>query len=228
MILVRGSRKEVERNQMDSILDTIKEYLGISLTMSGYDSLLISKINQTLFELCAIGIGPQEAFTISGSLETWDDFLPGSPNTDGIQRHICLSVARTFNPLSVTIPLSNPDSILGTIKKLLGVTDDGFDQDLITNINSAFMQLYVLGVRPEGMYSIIGSVETWADFFSGITPLASAKTFTYLKTRLIFDPPQHGPTLESFERQISQLEYALRLEAESGLYVQEEVVDEET
>ena len=48
------------------------------------------------------------------------------------------------------------DSILDTIKKMLGIPteDTAFDTDILVGINSAFMVLNQLGVGPEEIYSI--------------------------------------------------------------------------
>ena len=48
------------------------------------------------------------------------------------------------------------DSILTSIKKLLGITEDyeHFDEDLIMHINSVFMILSQLGVGPASGFSI--------------------------------------------------------------------------
>ena len=55
------------------------------------------------------------------------------------------------------------DSILDTIKKLLGIptTDLAFDEDVKVHINSAFMVLHQLGVGPElAPYSIEDNTPT--------------------------------------------------------------------
>ena len=48
------------------------------------------------------------------------------------------------------------DSILDTIKKMLGVDSsyDAFDIDIITHINSVFMNLFQIGVGPITPFSI--------------------------------------------------------------------------
>ena len=60
------------------------------------------------------------------------------------------------------------DSILTSIKKLLGITEeyDTFDNDLITHINSVFMILNQMGVGPKEGFKITADSETWEDFIS--------------------------------------------------------------
>ena len=111
------------------------------------------------------------------------------------------------------------DSILTSVKKMLGITEEyeHFDPDLIMHINSVFMILYQLGVGPSKVFSINGDGETWADFIEGDgEPLNLVRSYMYLKVRLLFDPPQAGPAIESINRMIGEFEWRLKSEAELG------------
>lgn len=109
------------------------------------------------------------------------------------------------------------DSILTSIKKLLGIAEDytHFDNDIIIHINSVFMALTQLGVGPsEGFYIEDKSTE-WSEYISDPTKLQAVKTYMYLKVRLVFDPSSVGSsTLASYERQIAELEWRLNVDAE--------------
>ena len=105
------------------------------------------------------------------------------------------------------------DSILTSIKKLLGVAEDYtlFDPDIVIHINTAFMNLLQLGVGPEEGFSINGSEAEWSDFMGTRADIEAIKSYIYLKVRLIFDPPQTGYLIEAINKQI--LEYEWRLAA---------------
>ena len=47
--------------------------------------------------------------------------------------------------------------------------------------------------------------------------LDSVKTYVYLKVKLVFDPPLNSSLMDSFERQIKELEWRLNVEVESNL-----------
>lgn len=98
------------------------------------------------------------------------------------------------------------ESILETIKKLIGpsASYDIFDTDLIAHINSVFFILYQLGVGDEP-FTITGSDETWDDFHAD-TDLESVKTYIYLKTRMIFDPPTNSALISAINEQIKEFE----------------------
>lgn len=101
------------------------------------------------------------------------------------------------------------DSILITIKKLLGIDPDyhDFDMDVIMCINTALMAAHQIGVGKE--FSITGETETWNDFLDGQTNIEAIRTYIYLKVRLMFDPPTSGTVMEAYNAQIKEYEYRL-------------------
>lgn len=109
------------------------------------------------------------------------------------------------------------DSILGSIRKMIGGVEGDespFDQDLIININSVFTIVNQLGVGPKNAFSISSEDDTWSDFFDDNKVINLVKTYVYLKTKLIFDPPTTGVLHEAMERQIKEFEWRLKVEAE--------------
>lgn len=108
------------------------------------------------------------------------------------------------------------DSILTSIKKLLGITEEyeQFDADLIMHINSALMVLTQLGVGPEAGFSIKDDSAIWADFISNDVTLEAVKSYVYLRVKLLFDPPLSSAVIESINRQISEYEWRLNVSAE--------------
>lgn len=110
-----------------------------------------------------------------------------------------------------------PESILKTIRKMIGPAEDYsyFDTDLIININSAFSRLCQLGVGPEEPFKITGEDETWDDFMmDGYQE--EIKTYVYLKTKLIFDPPANGGVVNLYKEEIDKLEWLLKEVARDG------------
>lgn len=106
------------------------------------------------------------------------------------------------------------DSILKTIKKLLGISDEEthFDTDIIMHINSVFSILHQLGVGPDESFSIQDDTATWDDFIEDDNNFNDVRTYIYLKVRLLFDPPSSSSVMSAMERQISELEWRLNVE----------------
>lgn len=105
------------------------------------------------------------------------------------------------------------DSILTSIKKLLGIAEEyeHFDSDIIVFINSAFSVLTQLGVGPEEGFRIEDASKTWSEFLYDDSRLEFVKTFVHLKVKLGFDPPQSSAAIEAINRQISELEWRINV-----------------
>jgi hypothetical protein len=111
------------------------------------------------------------------------------------------------------------DSILTSIKKLLGITelDKTFDADIIMHINSVFADLAQMGVGPSNGFAIRDDSAIWDDFISDDLLLQSVKSYMNLRVKILFDPNSVGSsTLASYERQITQWEWRLNVAAETN------------
>lgn len=117
------------------------------------------------------------------------------------------------------------DSILTSIKKLLGIAEDyeHFDQDLIIHINSVLSVLTQLGVGPSEGFSIEDENATWNDFIPEDKRLSSIRSYVYMKVKLLFDPPLSSSVMESMNRMVSEFEWRLNVAAEPTQSNKEEV-----
>lgn len=108
------------------------------------------------------------------------------------------------------------ESILTSIKKLLGITEEyeHFDADIIMHINSVFMILNQLGVGPPDGFFIEDSSATWDDYIPDGTNLQPVKSYMYAKVRLLFDPPLSSAVMEAMKQMIAELEWRLNVQAE--------------
>lgn len=110
------------------------------------------------------------------------------------------------------------ESILTSIKKLLGIPEDyeQFDAEIIIHINSVFSILTQIGVGPDSGYKIVGKEETWDDFLSGRIDIEDVKTYVYLKVRLAFDPPINASVVDAIKNQISEYEWRINVAVDAG------------
>lgn len=118
------------------------------------------------------------------------------------------------------------ESILTSIKKLLGITeaDKNFDTDIVIHINTVLSDLTLLGVGPSEGFSIENEYSVWNDFIPEATAkkLNNVKTYMYLRVKLLFDPPTISTVLSAMERQADKLEWKLNVAAESNESIGEE------
>ena len=110
------------------------------------------------------------------------------------------------------------ESILNSIKKLLGIAEDYdyFDSDIIMHINSVFATLTQLGVGPEDGFSIDDESEKWEDFLPEERMLHSVKSYMFMKVKLMFDPPLSSAVIECTKEQIKELEWRLQVAVDSA------------
>jgi hypothetical protein len=108
------------------------------------------------------------------------------------------------------------NSILNSTKEILGLAADytPFDLAVITHINSAFSTLAQLGVGPEEGYAIEDATAVWADLGLPQNQLSMARTYIFLKVRMLFDVPATSFMIDAMERQISEHEWRLAQAAE--------------
>lgn len=114
------------------------------------------------------------------------------------------------------------DSILVSIRKKIGgyvEGDSNFEEDLVTNINTALSILTQLGVGPADGFCITGEDETWDDLLgphSKPAKLHMVKDFVFLQTKMIFDPPTIGGVINAYQQQLDMLTWRLNVAVDPG------------
>lgn len=109
------------------------------------------------------------------------------------------------------------DSILTSIKKLLGITEEctDFDSDIIMHINSVFMILNQLGIGPSEGFRIEDKSSDWDEFIDDAECLDAVKSYMHLKVKLLFDPPLNSSVMAATNQMINELEWRLNVQAET-------------
>ena len=111
------------------------------------------------------------------------------------------------------------ESILDTTKKSLGIdpTDDSFDPDIIPLINTTIFTLSQMGIGTSNVFTVTSKEDKWSDFLTNSTiNLEAAKSYIYLKTKLIFDPPSNSTVIENINTTLKELEWRMMLAVETN------------
>lgn len=111
------------------------------------------------------------------------------------------------------------DSILNTIKKLLGIDseDDSFDIDVMVIINSIIPTLSQMGIGPQNGFIVTTSDNKWQEYIGdSAINIEGVKTYLYLKTKLIFDPPTNSTVIEALNNNLKELEWRMMLSVETN------------
>jgi hypothetical protein len=110
-------------------------------------------------------------------------------------------------------------SILNAIKKLLGidVEDDSFDEDIKININTSILSLSQMGIGSPNGFIVTSADQKWDNYIPDKTiNLEGVKTYIYLKTKLIFDPPASQTIIQAIESTLKELEFRMMLAVETN------------
>jgi hypothetical protein len=112
---------------------------------------------------------------------------------------------------------SNPESILDSVKKLLGFESEyeAFDLDITMFINATFGSLLQLGVGPDSGFVISDNTTLWSQYTTQLSYLGMVKTYIFMSCRLAFDPPQTSFGIDAFKNQISELGWRINVAAET-------------
>lgn len=111
------------------------------------------------------------------------------------------------------------DSILNTVKKLIGGIDANytqFDEDLVVNINSTLLTLRQLGVPIPSGFIVTGSEETWDDLGGLHYDIESLQLYIALKAKIVFDPPASSFVMEAYKEQIKEMEWRINVEVDTA------------
>lgn len=107
------------------------------------------------------------------------------------------------------------DSILSSVKKLIGISeeDESFDLDIMFNINAASSTLFQLGVL-KNPYTVTSKEDTYSDLIPGGTEdiINQVKMYYVYKTKLGFDSSTLTSTvIQVLEKMINEAEYRLMI-----------------
>lgn len=83
---------------MESILTSIKSFVGVTGEYGHFDPQLIMHINSVFMDLNQMGVGPDEYFTIEDETSVWTDFLPAGINLEAVKSYMGIRVRLLFDP----------------------------------------------------------------------------------------------------------------------------------
>jgi len=99
----------------ESILNTIKQMLGILIVDTAFDTDIIVNINSAFMTLQQLGVGLEEVFSIEDDSVLWGDFLEDPTMYSAVKTYIYLQVKLVFDPPGTSFHLN---AIENQIKEL--------------------------------------------------------------------------------------------------------------
>ena len=117
------------------------------------------------------------------------------------------------------MPVSINDSILTSTTKLLNLAEEyeHFDLDIMIHINTFLTRLNQIGVGVSN-FAITDKTATWHDFLGDDeVKFQQARDYVFIRTKLIFDPPQSGAANDAMKETMRELEWLLCVDADPDL-----------
>ena len=109
----------------DSILLTIRKLIGPGGDHEFFDQDYIIHINTALMVLRQLGVGPKNGFAITGSTETWADFLGSKVGfLEAVKTYVFLKVKKVFDPPASGTMAEAMNSMISELEWRLNVAVD--------------------------------------------------------------------------------------------------------
>jgi hypothetical protein len=102
----------MEEMNMDNILETVKQHLGVIEDYEPFNVQIIDHINSAFFVLNQLGVGPETPFVITDGSEVWADFFGDGPVIEAVKTYVAKKVQVMFDaPTQSYLLQSMNDSI---------------------------------------------------------------------------------------------------------------------
>lgn len=127
--------------------------------------------------------------------------------------------------------ITTENSILNSIKKLLGIEPDyvQFDLDIITHINAALTTLWQLGSVETESILITNKDDSYETVFGEDKELITlVKPYLLYRVRLAFDPPSSSAVMECMKELLRETEWRISVYLDAREESEDEKHDENT
>lgn len=96
----------------DSILNTIKKLLGVSLEDTAFDMDVLTLINATMSKLTQVGVGPEDPILVVDKDTVWSSLTVNQTILSLCQQYIYMSVRSVFDPPGTSYHLTSAKEIM--------------------------------------------------------------------------------------------------------------------
>lgn len=113
----------------DSILISVKKYLGIADEDHGFDLDILMSINSVFGILTQLGVGPKGGYTISDESAKWSDYLQDNKYLEMVKTYMYLKVRMIFDtPTSGSMNSAHEQLIQELEWRINVMVDPGFEE----------------------------------------------------------------------------------------------------
>lgn len=108
----------------DSILDSVKKDLGITVEYTHFDPDIIMGINSAFSVLTQLGVGPDNGFYIRDRSAVWTDFIPDDARLEMVKTYTAKKTKQFFDPPQTGPMASALDQVLKELEWRINVAVD--------------------------------------------------------------------------------------------------------
>lgn len=109
----------------ESILNTIKQMVGVEQDYDAFDMDLVVDINSAFYSLRQLGVGPTEGFTISDDVAKWNDFVEDKSLLGLVKTYVYSKVRMLFDPPTNSFLTSSIEKQISEYEWRLNVAGEG-------------------------------------------------------------------------------------------------------
>ena len=120
---------------MESILNSIKKFIGLSDAYTAFDPDLIILINSEFSTLHQVGVGTSSAFKIEDESSVWSDFSGDKDYIESVKELIGIRVKMIFDPPANSFVMEALKSKADELTWRLNVADDPILREESTSDN---------------------------------------------------------------------------------------------
>lgn len=113
----------------ESIFESIKSLLGPDASYDVFDQDILIHINTAISVLTQLGVGPATGFMVTGSDETWRDFIGDDKILQMVKTYIYMKVKMAFDPPANSSVLNAYNEACKEYEWRLNVEADPFKLD---------------------------------------------------------------------------------------------------
>ena len=119
----------------DSILVSIRQFLGLGQNDDAFDTDLIILINSNFSVLRQLNVGPKTTFKITGVSELWSSFIEDKDYLELVKEFIGLKVKMIFDPPSNSFVMKAYEERVAELEWRLNMFED---KETVQNVIDAY------------------------------------------------------------------------------------------
>lgn len=110
-----------------SILDDVKQMLGIEIDDPSFDREIVLHINSVFLILNQLGVGPPDGYRIFDRSQNWNDFVSTRVDVEALKSYVYLKVRLLFDPPTSSFVLESINKMASEFEWRLNVQVDRGD-----------------------------------------------------------------------------------------------------